>query len=328
MDNLNKFCTLQEIVATLQRQVSSSAITQAEADSMLTVALRGGDFLTEESSNGSDKTATYLERQVENTIHPWKLQRERAMAFWSERSKATMKERMKKFETLAKNKALPSHTVLVCMYLLYAKDEHQGVLNLLDLLLYGPTGKQTTLHNWQVFEGMPTGDKATFGEIIEKFPVPLYPPSTELAFLNDQLRDCLNNQGGALEGGSNQDVFQSFYRPNREFFEGGSYSEAVYNSKGEQIAAVDMTNTYNLMQNLSNITHHAYTQLQQQLQNSNGRGRGGGGDFGRGNGRGGGRGGRGGKGGRGGNHGPWNLQGGEPTTETPQENPAQPAPKN
>lgn len=215
-----------------------------------------------------------LAEQAEIAKYPWKKVESECAAFWKRYSTVTAAEKKTRFERLAKQKQLPPMVVLMMLYLMYTPDKEYGVECLTYLFAFGPLDKIVQYHNYQVFSTLSEPEQTLFGEVLEKCPVPLYPASNELSTLNDELRSItrksqLSGGGPTTELGDYLGCFGPDFLPSHE---GGGYAEPVYNAQGEQIAAVDMTQTENYLGQLHAAITNIGTMIGQSVQVSRGRG--------------------------------------------------------
>lgn len=193
--------------------------------------------------------ASYLPEQAELQQYPCKRAIKDAELFWSNAGKLTDDELRKKFEFMAKKKQLSPMVVIVCLYTLYVPDKEFGRRCLMELLLFGPQERTLMYHNYQVYTALSASDQRLFGEILEWCPVPLYPACSELSHLNDEVR-MITRKSQVVGGGEAYPEISGFKHLYAEdaitVLEGG-YAEPIYNAQGEQFAAVDMTQTENLL---------------------------------------------------------------------------------
>ncbi|KPA73341.1 hypothetical protein ABB37_09900 [Leptomonas pyrrhocoris] len=130
-----------------------------------------------------------------------------AESWWQDVEELTDAQMKERFIALARQKRLPPTVVLVCLYTLFTPDKEYGRVCLMKLLLFGPHNKTMQYHNYQIYKSLHSQERRLFGEILENCPMPLFPPYSEIANLNEDVRDIVSH--GKLTGGSEMNEEES-----------------------------------------------------------------------------------------------------------------------
>lgn len=198
-DNLRQLCSRINVDAPniaalptswLEEQISALRLPPGEEGPLLVevAMLRRGNGVT--SDNHMHQ---YFKQKEEVEANPWKTSERMAL-----KHVARMQEYCNDSEAIsqlrscfvraAKNGTLSILEVLVGQYLLFASSTEVGAKNLMFLLLNVPPSERMNVHNWTLAQSIPEPVRFSYGSVIEKLGVPLFPPQNEeLEGLNEKL---------------------------------------------------------------------------------------------------------------------------------------------
>ncbi|ORC91166.1 TATE DNA Transposon [Trypanosoma theileri] len=196
----------------------------------------------------NNNTAGYLAQQQEHALSPWKRMQTMAKNFWRKLTDSYCKnessEAAKKcFIELAEIGRLTPTEVMIGQYLFFAEDPAYALECLKTLLFNCEEEYRVQFHNWGLVESFDPVKQEMYGARVEKLQYPLFPDIPEFRKLNAEL---LRPTKGTLHGGSSDATpeAEKLYDLKREgVLSGGGYTEAIYDAHGQQIAAMDMSNT-------------------------------------------------------------------------------------
>jgi hypothetical protein len=145
----------------------------------------------------------YLTQRDERQICPWMAEEKRALLHLQRMEEAVRtpsagQDLQDDFVRSARAGILTPTEVLVGQYLIFG-DGVLGPRQLMHMLLRIPADHRVKVHNWMLAQAMPRAMKDSYGEVIARLELPLFPPlAPDLQALNTKLLTA----NKALEGGS------------------------------------------------------------------------------------------------------------------------------